>query len=584
VVKGIAPYADGECVFDLEWEYSKRNLIEEEKSGKVTVVGLAYEEGKGYSTYNVGEGLGVIGEKFRAGVRVIGHNIINADIPKVEESGYGSPRSYHPDHIIDTMIVGHLIHPHWSGLGLYGLEDLVRYYRPTTAWKHEKGDLLEYNGLDTIYNYRLWKDLEVDLSVTDQWHLVEKDQRLAHMSNLMRLRGMRVDSAGLREFKVEWKNRRSTIAQSFAFSPTSWQQVKKHFATLGLKLSGTAYDVLVKALRRADTYAKRMTRIGPDGSLLLEPGFDLESTKYPELVQLIQFKDEGKGVATWFDEVAIRLGRIHPKFNVTGTAVARFSSSGPNAQNIPPEYRAFILPQNDDEFLASYDGKNIEGRTVARSADDKRMLADFASGVDIHRLTASRIFDVSFDAVTGEERQAGKKTVHASNYKETAPSLAGRLYGDASHNSIAKAQRLQDGYFKAYPGIKAWQERLEFQMSRGDIWLRNSYGRVRAIYAENDHERTKRACHYLGCSDGAEVVNQRALDIWDATGYFPQSIVHDELLYSLPKGDVGRKADKEIREILNSPIKQMDGFTIPFESKYATTYGFRKEDKYDPNA
>jgi hypothetical protein len=121
-------------------------------------------------------------------------------------------------------------------------------------------------------------------------------------------------------------------------------------------------------------------------------------------------------------------------------------------------------------------------------------------------------------------------------------------------------------------------------MSRGDIWLRNSYGRVRAIYAENDHERTKRACHYLGCSDGAEVVNQRALDIWDATGYFPQSIVHDELLYSLPKGDVGRKADKEIREILNSPIKQMDGFTIPFESKYATTYGFRKEDKYDPNA
>jgi hypothetical protein len=479
------------------------------------------------------------------------------------------------------MVVGHIVHAHWSGLGLYGLEDLVRYYRPTTAWKHEKGDLLEYNGFDAIYNYRLWKDLEIDLGVTDQWHLVEKDQRLAAMANLMRVRGMRIDSEGLRGFRIAWADRRKQIAKEFPFSPTSWQQIKKHFAADKLKLSGTAYDVLVKAVRRADAYTKRFTRIGPDGSLLYEDGFDLTNARWPDLNKLIEFKDEGKGVATWFDDVAIGLGRIHPKFNVTGTAVARFSSSGPNAQNVPPEYRAFILAQNDDEFLASYDGKNIEGRTVARNANDTQMLGDFASGADIHSLTASRIFSRRFEDVTKDERQAGKKTVHASNYRETAPSLAGRLYGEATKKTIAKAQALQDGYFKAYPGIKRWQDNLEKQMSQGDIWLRNSFGRMRAIYAENDHERTKRACHFLGCSDGAEVVNQRALDVWDATGYFPQSIVHDELLYSLPKGAVGKKADAEITAILNSPIKQMDGFVIPFESKYSENYGFKE--KYDPN-
>jgi DNA polymerase I-like protein with 3'-5' exonuclease and polymerase domains len=482
------------------------------------------------------------------------------------------------------MIVGHLIHPHWSGLGLFGLEDLVRFYRPTTAWKEDTKhvDPLYYNGLDAAYNFRLWKDLETDLNITDQWHLVDKDQRLARMAHLMRVRGMRVDSEALTVFKSAWKLQRERIAADFPFSPTSWQQVERWFGANGLKFHGTAYDKLIKLLRRSSKHGKQFTRVGVDGSLLLEPGFSpaaLEKDAYRQLHQLIMFKDEGKGVDTWFSKGAIENGRVHPRFNVTGTSVARFSSSDPNYQNVPPEYRRFILAQNDDEFLASYDGKNIEGRTVARQANAIQLLEDFSSGLDIHRLTSSRILSKSMDAVTDDERQAGKKTVHATNYRETAPSLAGRLYGDVTHASIRKAQLLQDGYFNAYPEIKDWHDRLELQMSRGDIQLTNSFGRVRMIYAQGDHERTKRAAHYLGCSDGADVVNQRALDVWDAFGIIPQSVVHDELLYSLPKGERGEKLADEIKELLNSPIKQMDGFVIPFDSKYGDNYGKFKRDK-----
>jgi hypothetical protein len=179
--------------------------------------------------------------------------------------------------------------------------------------------------------------------------------------------------------------------------------------------------------------------------------------------------------------------------------------------------------------------------------------------------------------VTDNERQAGKRTVHATNYKEKARSLAGRLYGNATDESVRKATKLQDGYFNAHPEIKEWHENLEAQMSRGDIQLRNGFGRVRMIYAQDDHERTKRAAHFLGCSDGADVVNQRALDVWDEFGLIPHLIVHDEIVYSLPKGEQGEKLMMQINEVLDAPIKQLDGFVIPFGRKFGENYGKYKK-------
>ena len=200
-----------------------------------------------------------------------------------------------------------------------------------------------------------------------------------------------------------------------------------------------------------------------------------------------------------------------------------------------------------------------------------------SSDLDIHRLVASRIFRKLFDEITSDERQGGKRTVHASNYLETARSLSGRLYGNAKEENVDKAQELQDGYFGAYTRTREWQLELKEQMSRGDIMLRNPFGRVRMIYDTDDHERAKRACHFMGCSTGAEVVNQKALDIQRELGLFPQSVVHDELLYSFEKGEKGERQVKDVKEILHLPIPEMDGFVIPFGFARGLNYG-----KYKP--
>ena len=90
--------------------------------------------------------------------------------------------------------------------------------------------------------------------------------------------------------------------------------------------------------------------------------------------------------------------------------------------------------------------------------------------------------------------------------------------------------------------------------------------------------RTKRALHYYGCSDGAEVVNQRALDIRAEMGLVPILVVHDSLVYSLPLGDRGQASVRRIREILDSPIDQMNGYVIPFGYKHGSTYGTMEEE------
>jgi len=501
---------------------------------------LAYEPSVGYSSYGVQSGLEVVRDHMQDGTRIIGHNIIQADLPRL----LGNVKSFGPDHIVDTKVVAHLIHAHWAELGLYSLADLVKYYGPTTDWKRDKGDSLEYNGRDVAYNFKLWEALQIDLTLTDQWHLVEKDQRLAHLTWEMHERGIKIDSNAIREFNKKWVEGRTGIANALSFNPNSPKQILAFLKNLNIKANKTSANILEK-----------------------------HRGKHSEIDLLLDYKDMKKGLKSWYDDEAIERGWIYPQHNVTGTAVARFSSSGPNVQNIPPWAKFAILPNNEEEYLFNTDAKNLEGRTVAFHANDRAMLADFKTNLDIHKLVASRVFRKRFDEVEKLERQVGKTVVHASNYVEGPNNLAGRLYGDATKANLLKATQIQNAYFKEYFATKSWHQSIAAQLDRGDIMLANAFGRKRFIYAQNSHERVKRGTHFLGCSSGAEVVNQKVLDIRKELGLIPLAIVHDSNLFSLPKGEAGLKLEKQIAEIQNTPLPEFQGeVEFPWKSERGLNY------------
>lgn len=554
VVKGVLPYHEGrEFVTDLEWN---------PKTDQLEVVGIAYESGRAFSSFDVATGLELVRQHLESGTRVIGHNIIDADIPKIGTV----PKSWGPEHVIDTMVVGHMIHAHLAELGLLGLGDLVRFYGPTSDWKQDKHDLLQYNGYDCAYNFRLWEQLKTDLDATEQWHLIEKQQKLQAMSVEMQARGIRIDRDALEHYANQRKVERDELKASFPINPNSPAQIVKWLREeFKISVTDAQWETLVKLRGRDERIDK-----------------------------LIEFREDSKSLKTWFPIETDKKGNIlgvgewiHPKFQPTGTAVARFSCADPNCQNIPPHLRRFLIPRDPENMvLCGFDAKNIENRTVAWISGDHESIRKWEEGFDPYSLTAMLMFHKSYDEIQADKkhwsslnqkkeslREKAKTTELASIYGETAFSLANRMFGNRKRESLNEAERLRGAFFRGRPKIAQWHKSLLKMFERGDVMLRNPFGRVRFVYAPSDHEFMKRAAHFLGCSTAADIINGRALMIWDELGLIPILIVHDELVYELPKGDEGMKLARMIREIMELPVNELNGLVIPTEGKMGSNYG-----------
>ncbi|MDG6882670.1 DNA polymerase I [Phocoenobacter uteri] len=147
-------------------------------------------------------------------------------------------------------------------------------------------------------------------------------------------------------------------------------------------------------------------------------------------------------------------GRIHTSYHQAVTATGRLSSSDPNLQNIPIRNeegrrirKAFIAREGYVILAADY--SQVELRIMAHLSNDQGMITAFAEGKDIHKATASEIFGVPLDEVTGEQRRSAKAINFGLIYGMSAFGLSnqlGILRGDA--------QNYMDLYFKRYPNVQ----------------------------------------------------------------------------------------------------------------------------------
>ncbi len=149
-----------------------------------------------------------------------------------------------------------------------------------------------------------------------------------------------------------------------------------------------------------------------------------------------------------------KTGRIHTSFNQTITATGRLSSTEPNLQNIPTRTEegqkirgAFVAASGYE--LTGFDYSQIELRLAAHISGDKKMIAAFNDGEDIHSATAAEINDVKPEEVTKQMRREAK----ATNF--------GIIYGQGPHGlsqaagiSYARANEFIKKYWLAYPSIK----------------------------------------------------------------------------------------------------------------------------------
>ena len=151
-------------------------------------------------------------------------------------------------------------------------------------------------------------------------------------------------------------------------------------------------------------------------------------------------------------------GRIHTKYNQTGSATGRVSSSDPNMQNIPVRTelgrrvrRAFVADEGSTLLAADY--SQIELRVLAHFSRDPELLAAFHRGEDIHSATSSLVYDAPLDQVTDEMRRIAKILNFGVLYGLTA-------YGISRQTDLtpAQGQSFIDIYFERYPKVREYTQ------------------------------------------------------------------------------------------------------------------------------
>ena len=241
-------------------------------------------------------------------------------------------------------------------------------------------------------------------------------------------------------------------------------------------------------------------------------------------------------------------GRIYTHFNQTVTTTGRFSSSGPNLQDIPIKSdigkllrRAFIAKPGYQ--LLSIDYSQIELRILAHITHDKEYVEVFNTGGDIYKTTASRLFEVPISEVTPKQRNIAKTVTLAILYGQTSSGLA-----QYSGMTKLEASLFIERYHQTYTTIQKYIQSIVRQLNR-QSYVNTFFGRKRFFpdfsnSSNNDHHKQEREAWNMPIQGGnADIlklaiigVSQMLKEQKSQTKIVLQ--VHDELLFEIPNDEL----------------------------------------------
>ncbi|HEY6134300.1 MAG TPA: DNA polymerase I [Rubrivivax sp.] len=284
-----------------------------------------------------------------------------------------------------------------------------------------------------------------------------------------------------------------------------------------------------------------------DEDVLLELAAD-----FPLPAKLLEHRSLSKLKGTYTDKLPLMVnpqtGRVHTNYAQAVAVTGRLASNDPNLQNIPirtAEGRrvreAFVAPPG--HHIVSADYSQIELRIMAHISGDPGMTRAFADGVDIHRATASEVFNVPAGEVGSEQRRYAKTINFGLIYGMGAFGLAQSLGIEQK-----AARDYIERYFARFAGVKRYMEETKARAAeRG--YVETLFGRritLPEIRGGNGPRRSaaeRQAINAPMQGTAADLIKlamiavQGALDREQrATTMIMQ--VHDELVFEVPSDEL----------------------------------------------
>jgi DNA polymerase-1 len=304
----------------------------------------------------------------------------------------------------------------------------------------------------------------------------------------------------------------------------------------------------------------------------------LAQTGHPVLEHLLRHRDVAKlkSIVDSLIPMADEDGRIHTTYNQTIAATGRLSSTDPNLQNIPIRTeegrrirRGFIVGPAY-ECLLTADYSQIELRIMADLSGDEALKEAFSSGHDFHAATASRVFGLPPEEITGDLRNRIKVMNYGLAYGLSAYGLSQGL-----RVTPDEARALMDGYFEQFGRVRDYLYEVVAR-ARRDGYTETIMGRRRYLPDLTSDNRQRRemaermALNAPIQGSAADIIKVAMLDVdralqEEAVGSRMLLQVHDELVFEVAPGDL-----EDLRALVGARMCGAFELSVPLEVSFGT--------------
>lgn len=457
--------------------------------------------------------------------------------------------------VYDTMLASYVLD---EGIGTHGLETLARnefnappYGLEADKFKKHMEDfdrdkMYEYNAYDVHYTIELLELFPKRFDAKD-----------THLFNTLMMPGLhvtaRMEDAGVRVDREELSRLR------ILFTEQTNELRERAFELAGRKFNPNSpkqiMDVLYKELELP------VTRLNTSADTLREL---FQYHPLPEV--LLEYRQSSQMLKTYITQIEEHLDehdRLHPNYNLHTTVTGRLSCTRPNLFNIPRKYGPIIR----NLFIAAEGYTLIEGdmsqaelRALAWLSGDHTLTHTMTSGADVHRQTASLIYDKPPSEISDAERQIGKRFNFAIVYRQSVKSTAEML-----DCTIAEAQHVHDKVFEGMPHVRDWILEAE-RIGITDRQYTTPFGRKRRfglITRENRNSVQREVVNFPVQSVAADVTLKALINLdaqvdWDTTKILLS--VYDSILIETTEPDVWAV---RLEEVMVNAATSL-GITVPF--------------------
>ena len=472
----------------------------------------------------------------------------------------------------DTMLLSYVLD---TGKFRHNLDDLAKIYfnYETIKYKDVVGvgkkekkfnevnikDAYIYAAEDADITLRLYKILKkriISEKLLSVYEYIEKP--LINVLAEIEKKGIKVDVKRLKNLSLVFQKKLSKIEKeifklsSIEFNIASPKQLGEIlFNKLGLegkkKGKSGAYSTSVDVLENLSYQGHKIAE------------FLLEWRQISKLLNTYTY--------SLINEVNKKTLRIHTSYSMAVTNTGRLSSTDPNLQNIPirtdegKKIRSAFI--SDKGFkLVSLDYSQIELRLLAHIGKVEDLKKAFDKNIDIHKKTASQIFNVKLKDVDDDLRRKAKTINYGIIYGISAFGLAKQL-----NIQRTEADLIIKEYFKNYKGILNYiNETTDFCKKNG--FVKTLFGRecyIEGINNKNPSFRNfaiRAAINAPIQGSAADIIKKAMINIYKfleekKTKSKMILQVHDELLFEMSESEINHLS-MDIKKIMeNSSLPEI---------------------------